>query len=94
MIQQLNDMTLTKLNLKDMSSIVRLDKNNLILMTHIQRLRRVLLDGYMEHGSSHISDSIQRGVIAILLCNEFRPAESILRLRRATSRDECGTVID
>lgn len=85
---------LTKLNLKDMATVIWLDEDDLVLMTHVQRFRRVLPNGYMEHSSSYISNSIQRGVIAILLRNELRPAEPVLRLRRGTSRDEYGTVVD
>jgi hypothetical protein len=91
---QLNAMILTKLDFKDMTSIIRLDPDDLVLVAQIQRFPRVLLNGYMEHGGSYISDSIQCGVIAIPLRNELRPAETILRLRRGTSRDEYGTVID
>lgn len=85
---------LTKLNFKDMATIIWLNKDDLVLMAHVQRLRRVLLNGYMEHGGSYINNSIQRGVIAILLRNELRPAEPVLMLRRGTSRDEYGTIVD
>jgi hypothetical protein len=90
---QLNAMILTKLDFKDMTSIIRLDPD-LVLMAQIQRFRRVLLNRHMEHSGSHINDSIQCGMIAILLRNELRPRYPASASIWFPPRDKYGTVID
>jgi hypothetical protein len=46
----------------------------------------------MEHGGSYIGDSIQGGVVPMLLRDELCPSETVLRV--ATSRGEDRSIID
>lgn len=92
-IQQLwHHVTLTELYFEDVASIIRLNPDDLVLMAHIQRFPQLLHNGYMEHSGSYIGNSVQGGMVPILLRNEIRPAETVLR--RATSRDKDRGIIN
>ena len=75
-----------------MRAIVRLDEDNLVLVSVVQRPRLVFLDGEVEEGLVRLHLSYEVGVLSVVSSDDVRPPKAELWV--GSSWQEHGDVGD
>ena len=82
---------LTDLEVENVSSVVRLNKYDLVFVRQVQRLGVVLLDGEVESGNTTFHLGQEFGMFAIVSGDQVRTPEAVLGI---ASGSENGAVVD
>ena len=83
--------TLTDLEVENVSSVVRLNKYDLVFVRQVQRLGVVLLDGEVESGNTTFHLGQELGMFAIVSGDQVRTPEAVLGIATGS---ENGAVVD
>ena len=84
----------TELNSEDVTSVLRFDEHDLILVGQIKRLGIIQSDGKVECGGVNLRYRRELGDAQVRLGNQLCPPESELCIGHVTSRNEDRAVID